>query len=550
MSPCCGPKVLPTFWYRRRIRSGSMMETDCAAVRYGFLTRLRFAGWRSGWPLQQAVASMTPSRGWMDNSTGVGGGSSPFGCTRCCPLLRWRGPACRCGFCGPPPRIWRRWRRLERSARRPCNCWPTSFPRGWRFWSPAAPARVRRPCWPRLWVLSPITNGSSASRMQRNWHRQHPHLIRLVARSANVEGAGEITLRQLVRQALRMRPDRIVVGEVRGAEVVDLLAALNTGHDGGAGTVHANSPAEVPARLEALAALGGLDRAALHSQLAAAVQVVLHVSRGRRRAALSVRSRCCSAMPTAGSAHCRSGTSIAGSAAGRRTVGAADRRAVRTMSPFARRRRPAGGRRCWRRRRRAGGCLEHRHARPDRTRARRGRWSSWPQRSRVVTPPAAVTDGRGRRPRDRAAASPPDRVTGGAATRARRWRRPWRCWSVSCGSVRIRCAPSGLPRMSLPDVWVHRCGPWRPARNSAPMSPRAFGRRLADSSVPAYWNRLAVYWQLAAEHGLAMSTLMRAAHRDIVDRQRFADRVQAGLGRGAGHGRHPGRTARARGGAR
>ena len=109
---------------------------------------------------------------------------------------------------------------------------------------------------------------------------QHPHLVRLVARSANVEGAGEITLRELVRQALRMRPDRIIVGEVRGAEVIDLLAALNTGHDGGAGTVHANSPAEVPARLEALAALGGLDRAALHSQLAAAVQVVLHVSRG------------------------------------------------------------------------------------------------------------------------------------------------------------------------------------------------------------------------------------------------------------------------------
>jgi pilus assembly protein CpaF len=72
-----------------------------------------------------------------------------------------------------------------------------------------------------------------------------------------------------------------VVGEVRGAEVVDLLAALNTGHDGGAGTVHANNPAEVPARLEALAALGGLDRAALHSQLAAAVQVLLHLIRDR-----------------------------------------------------------------------------------------------------------------------------------------------------------------------------------------------------------------------------------------------------------------------------
>lgn len=109
----------------------------------------------------------------------------------------------------------------------------------------------------------------------------HPHLVRLVARAPNVEGAGEITLRQLVRQSLRMRPDRIVLGEVRGAEVVDLLTALNTGHDGGAGTVHANSSAEIPVRMEALAALGGLDRAALHSQLAAAVQVVLHVARRR-----------------------------------------------------------------------------------------------------------------------------------------------------------------------------------------------------------------------------------------------------------------------------
>jgi len=115
---------------------------------------------------------------------------------------------------------------------------------------------------------------------------QHPHVVRLVARNANVEGVGEITVRDLVRQALRMRPDRIVVGEVRGAEVVDLLAALNTGHDGGAGTVHANSPAEVPARLEALGALGALDRYALSSQAAAAVQVLLHVDRGpagRRR---------------------------------------------------------------------------------------------------------------------------------------------------------------------------------------------------------------------------------------------------------------------------
>ncbi|GDY30739.1 TadA family conjugal transfer-associated ATPase [Gandjariella thermophila] len=115
---------------------------------------------------------------------------------------------------------------------------------------------------------------------------RHPQVVRLIARLPNIEGAGEVTVRDLVRQSLRMRPDRIVVGEVRGAEVCELLNALNTGHDGGAGTLHANSPAEVPARLEALAALGGLGRAALHSQLAAAIQVVLHVRRessGARR---------------------------------------------------------------------------------------------------------------------------------------------------------------------------------------------------------------------------------------------------------------------------
>lgn len=116
----------------------------------------------------------------------------------------------------------------------------------------------------------------------------HPHVVSLEARPANVEGAGEIQLRDLVRQALRMRPDRLVVGEVRGAEVVDLLAALNTGHQGGCGTVHANAAADVPARLEALAVAAGLPRAALHAQLASALQVVVHLARGaggRRRVA-------------------------------------------------------------------------------------------------------------------------------------------------------------------------------------------------------------------------------------------------------------------------
>ncbi|MEV5826615.1 TadA family conjugal transfer-associated ATPase [Spirillospora sp. NPDC052242] len=116
----------------------------------------------------------------------------------------------------------------------------------------------------------------------------HPHVVRLEARPPNMEGAGGVTLNDLVRQALRMRPDRLVVGEVRGPEVVYLLQALNTGHEGGCGTLHANTPADVPARLEALACAAGLTREAVHSQLAAALDVVVHLARapsGARRVA-------------------------------------------------------------------------------------------------------------------------------------------------------------------------------------------------------------------------------------------------------------------------
>ncbi len=119
----------------------------------------------------------------------------------------------------------------------------------------------------------------------------HPHVVRLEARPPNVEGAGCVTMRDLVRQALRMRPDRVVVGEVRGAEVVDLLAALNTGHEGGCGTVHANSPDDVPARLEALGLMAGLPRDALHSLVSAGLHVVMHVERrpaGRMLSSLHV----------------------------------------------------------------------------------------------------------------------------------------------------------------------------------------------------------------------------------------------------------------------
>jgi pilus assembly protein CpaF len=115
----------------------------------------------------------------------------------------------------------------------------------------------------------------------------HPHVARLQCRLANQENRGAVTLRTLVRQALRMRPDRVVVGEVRGPEVLELLAAMNTGHDGCAATLHANGVEDVVARVEALAAPAGLERGALHAQLASAVRVVVHLARdaGRRRLA-------------------------------------------------------------------------------------------------------------------------------------------------------------------------------------------------------------------------------------------------------------------------
>lgn len=114
----------------------------------------------------------------------------------------------------------------------------------------------------------------------------HPHLVALEARQANLDGAGAIGLDRLVREALRMRPDRIVVGEVRGGELRELLQALNTGHDGGAGTLHANSLRDVPARLEALGSLAGLEPPALARQAVSAFDAVIHIERdaaGRRQ---------------------------------------------------------------------------------------------------------------------------------------------------------------------------------------------------------------------------------------------------------------------------
>ncbi|HEV2634354.1 MAG TPA: TadA family conjugal transfer-associated ATPase [Actinocrinis sp.] len=107
----------------------------------------------------------------------------------------------------------------------------------------------------------------------------HPHVVRLESRPPNQERKGEITLRDLIRQALRMRPSRVVLGEARGPEVIDLLNALNTGHEGGCATVHANRAQDLPQRIESLAMLAGVGREAVHSQMAAALRIAVHLER-------------------------------------------------------------------------------------------------------------------------------------------------------------------------------------------------------------------------------------------------------------------------------
>ena len=117
---------------------------------------------------------------------------------------------------------------------------------------------------------------------------QQPHVISLEYRPPNIEGEGEVTIRDLVRNALRMRPDRIVVGEVRGGETLDMLQAMNTGHDGSISTVHANAPRDVLSRLETMALMAGMDITirALREQVASALDLIVHVARlqdGSRR---------------------------------------------------------------------------------------------------------------------------------------------------------------------------------------------------------------------------------------------------------------------------
>jgi pilus assembly protein CpaF len=112
---------------------------------------------------------------------------------------------------------------------------------------------------------------------------QQPHVVRLETRLSNLEGTGEITMRDLVKNALRMRPDRIILGEVRGSEAVDMLQAMNTGHEGSLGTIHANRPREALTRLENMVGLAGINlpSKAVRTQIASALDLIVQVSRMR-----------------------------------------------------------------------------------------------------------------------------------------------------------------------------------------------------------------------------------------------------------------------------
>ncbi len=116
---------------------------------------------------------------------------------------------------------------------------------------------------------------------------RHPHVVHLQVRRANVQGVGEVSMSELVRAAMRMRPDRIVLGECRGAEVREVMSALNTGHEGGWATIHANSALDVPTRLVALGALAGMDEGVIAAQCASALDAVIHVSRREARRAIT-----------------------------------------------------------------------------------------------------------------------------------------------------------------------------------------------------------------------------------------------------------------------
>ena len=359
-------------------------------------------------------------------------------------------------------------------------------------------------------------------------------------------------------------PDRLVVGEVRGAEVCELLAALNTGHDGGAGTVHANSIRELPARMEALAAIGGLSRAALHSQLAAAVQVVLHMRRDRSGAAGARRGR--RAGPRAG----RGGAGAAGLDRGGPAGPTRGRRSASCWPIAGWRRRGdelawppvppavAVGRWpacCWRRR-----CLVSAAARRRAARCAPAPAGRRPRRPAAMLAPGllgavaglsllgpagavvgavvaiAVRRRRARHRADAAAATVADQLAdalrrmvdelrAGAAIRSSRCAGSGR---RSAGRGRARAA--AVAAAELGDGVSERAAPR--GRAAGRLRPRA----RADG--PA--------WSVAERHGIPLADLLARAQQDIRWRVRFAAARAGPAGRAAGHRGGAHRAARSR----
>ena len=210
--------------------------------------------------------------------------------TRCIPPLSLSGPLLTIRKFAKrelrPRRTWSGWAALIAGGgrlARACACAASSTSS-----SPAARAPARRRCSTRCPTAIPdnerIVTIEDAAELRLNQR----HVLRLEARPANIEGEGEVAIRDLVRNALRMRPDRIIVGEVRGAEALDMLQAMNTGHDGSLTTVHANSPRDALARVETMVLMAGYDlpMRAIRQQIASAVDLIVHVERlpdGSRR---------------------------------------------------------------------------------------------------------------------------------------------------------------------------------------------------------------------------------------------------------------------------
>ena len=271
---------------RRHRRLGRPGVGPGAACRARWATTPPCAASRSGWRAAPGAGSTTRAPTSTASCPGVSA------CTRCCPRWPPTAPTSACG-CRVASR-----RRLDELA-----SWGTFDAPVWRVLRALVHRRV-------AFVVTGGTGsgkttllaallGRVPTRTSGSWSSRTSASSRSTTRTScgcrparpTSRAAGEVSLTALVRQSLRMRPDRLVVGEVRGAEVRELLTALNTGHEGGCGTLHANTSADAVARFEALGALAGLGPAAVHAQLVSAVRVVVHVRRSARGRS-STRSGC------------------------------------------------------------------------------------------------------------------------------------------------------------------------------------------------------------------------------------------------------------------